>query len=68
MKKHFLLTAALVLSMSLHGAYAYGGVSEWAKDEIALAFDNGIITESFNDKNFSDAATREQFAEICVAL
>ena len=68
MKKHFLLTAALILSMSPHGAYAYGGVSEWAKDEIALAFDNGIITESFNDKNFSDAATREQFAEICVAL
>lgn len=68
MKKHFLLTATLALALSPLGAYAYGGVSEWAKDEIALAFDNGIITESFNDKNFSDAATREQFAEICVAL
>lgn len=68
MKKYFVSTLVLVLVLTSFSGFAYNGVSEWATVEIEFARSNGLIPQSFQDKEFVREISREGFAELCVSL
>ena len=51
-----------------HGLPAYSAASDWAKSELDKADANGLIPNSLKGADMTKPITREEFAELAVAL
>jgi hypothetical protein len=83
MKKFICIVLIMTLTMTLLVAHAFAweshpvdmdevdvdvGASNWAVTEIKAAYEAGLIPELTGNPKFTDAITREQFAELVVQL
>lgn len=63
-----LLSAALLLSLSMPGAGALSGVSNWATDGVQAARSSGLEPAALSDASASAPITRAEFCSIAINL